>query len=293
MRRRDFISGCGAAGFGLAARAQMPPPKKAKIRSSVMLPRLPGTLEQKLEIAARAGLQSVELSGEYTTWSEAERRGFLRLTRSFGLGVDAVNAMPRWRDMPVSMVDAADRDNLLAEVGKNIALARRIEAPMLTLMSGPALPGVPRERQFGNLVESAKGCVALAEKAGVTLLVEPRNDQAETPGFYLATVAEALELIDRVASPRLRLLFDVYHERMQTGGVTGAIEKAARYTRIYHVAGAPGRREPGTGEIDYAAVYKAIAKTGFNGYIAMEYDPSGDPVASLIRSVDAMRAALA
>jgi len=96
-----------------------------------------------------------------------------------------------------------------------------------------------------------------------------------------------------VDSPHLRLLFDIYHEQVETGSVLDAIREAAPYTEVFHVADAPGRHEPGTGTIDYPKVYQAIEETGFEGCIAMEYLPTRDPVASLIASVDQMRAALA
>jgi len=105
-----------------------------------------------------------------------------------------------------------------------------------------------------------------------------------------------------VDSPHLRLLFDIYHEQVETGSVLDAIRQAAPYAEVFHVADVPGRHEPGTGTIDhepgtgtidYPKVYQAIEETGFEGCIAMEYLPTRDPVASLIASVDQMRAALA
>ena len=96
---------------------QVPPPKQAAITSSVMLWTLRGSFEEKLEIAARAGLQSVELVGEHLEWDDAGFRAARRAAQSFRLGMDTLGAMPNWGRMPVSMVDPAQGDAMLAEVG--------------------------------------------------------------------------------------------------------------------------------------------------------------------------------
>jgi len=293
MRRRIFLQAASTSLLAAAGRAQTPPPKKAKITSSVMLWTLKGSFEHKLETAARAGIQSVELVGEYSGWTDADIARVNKLLGSFRLGIDLISAVPGWKKMPVSMVDPAQRDNLLREVRKNIGCARKLHAPMLLLISGLAMPGRPRRQQYASLLESSKRCAELAEKAGVKVLLEPLNSKIANPGPFLSTCGEALKLIREVDSPHLRLLFDIYHEQVETGSVLDAIRQAAPYAEVFHVADVPGRHEPGTGTIDYPKVYQAIEETGFEGCIAMEYLPTRDPVASLIASVDQMRAALA
>ncbi|MCU0247509.1 MAG: TIM barrel protein, partial [Bryobacter sp.] len=91
----------------------------------------------------------------------------------------------------------------------------------------------------------------------------------------------------------VRLLFDVNHEQVQVGNVIRTIQEAAPYTCVFHVADNPGRHEPGTGEMHWPNIYKAIAKTGYDKYITMEYVPLGEPVASLKKAVDEMRSSLA
>ena len=288
--RRAFL---GASAAVTAASAQTPPPPKADITSSVMLWTLEGSFEQKLETAARAGLQSVELVGEHYEWSDADIRRARRQARSFRLGMDALSAVPRWSRMPVSMVDPAQRDNLLAEVGKNIDFARKLEIPMLLLMSGNAIDGRPHEEQYASLLEGCKRCGELAAEADVTLIVEPLNDRIDHKGFFLTSCVEGLKLVKEVDNPHVRLLFDIYHEQVQSGNVINTIKEAAPYTEVFHVADNPGRHDPGTGEMYYPNIYKAIRETGYKGYITMEYLPVGDAVKSLTNAVDDMRAALA
>ncbi len=258
-----------------------------------MLWTIQGTLAQKLEVAARAGLQSVELVGEHVKWSDAEIADVKKLVRSFRLGIDTLSSVPNWRNMPVSMVDPAQRENLLKEVARNIVFAQKLEIPYLLLMSGDEIPGKTYQEQFASLLEGCKRCGDLAAKAGLTLIVEPLNRKVNHKGYFLGTCVEGLRLVKEADHPHVRLLFDIYHEQVETGNVIRTLTEAAPYTRVFHVADNPGRNDPGTGEINYANVYKAIQKTGYEGYITMEYVPLGDAAASLTKAVNEMRAGLA
>ena len=280
-------------GAGASTRlAAEQPPEKAPITSSLMLWTVKGSFEEKLEIAARAGIQSVQLVGEHTAWSDADIERVKKTLRSFRLAIDALSSVPNWSREPVSMLDPAQRDNLLKEVEKNILAARKLEAPRLLLMSGNAIPGRTYEEQWASLVESGKRAAEVAARHNVTLIIEPLNNKVNHKGYFLATCVEGLRLVREVDNPHLRLLFDIYHEQVQIGNVIRTIQEAASVTEVFHVADNPGRNDPGTGELNYPNIYRAIAKTGFRGHIAMEYLPLGDPERSLTKAVDEMRAAL-
>jgi hydroxypyruvate isomerase len=103
---------------------------------------------------------------------------------------------------------------------------------------------------------------------------------------------EGLKLVKEVDNPNVRLLFDIYHEQVQNGDVIRTLTEAAPHVAVFHVADNPGRHDPGTGELNYAAIYKAIAKSGFGGYLCMEYLPLGDQVASLTKAVEGFRGAI-
>lgn len=257
-----------------------------------MLWTLKGSFEEKMEIAAKAGLQSVELVGEHLKWTGADIDRAKKLARSLHLGMDTISSTPNWKGEPISMVDPAQRPNLLKEVARNIDFARKLEIPLLLLMSGDAIPGRTYEEEWASLVEGAKRCGDLAAKAGVTLIVEPLNTKVNHKGYFLATCVEGLKLIREVDNPHVRLLFDIYHEQVQIGNVIRTITEAAPSTSVFHIADNPGRHEPGTGEMNYSNIYKAIAKTGYNGYVTMEYLPLGEPVSSLTKALAEMRASV-
>ncbi|PYT27041.1 MAG: hypothetical protein DMG58_21285 [Acidobacteria bacterium] len=293
MQRRELLKTGAAFLAGAAASTpQQPPPPPAKITTSVMLWTLKGSFEEKLETAARSGVQSVEMVAEYANWTDADIARIKKLARSFRLGMDALIATPDWNKRPVSMVDPAQRGNFLADVRNAITYAQKLEVSQILLMSGNAMAGRTHDEQYASLLEGSKRAGDLVAAANLTAIVEPLNSLVNHRGFFLTTCVEGAKLIRQVDNPQVRLLFDIYHEQVQEGNVIRTLMEAADIVSVFHVADNPGRNDPGTGEINYRNVYKAIQKTGYSRYLAMEYLPLGDQVESLTKALNEFRTAI-
>jgi hydroxypyruvate isomerase len=292
VERRDLLKGAAALVAG-AAYAQQAPVPQTKITHSVMLWTLKGSFEEKLEAAARSGVESVQMVGEYAGWTDADVDRVKKLARSLHLGMDVLIATPNWPTRPVSMVDPAQRDNFLADVRAAIRYAEKLEVPQILLMSGNAIAGRTHEEQYASLLEGCKRAGDLLAAANLTAIVEPLNSLVNHKGFFLTTCVEGARLIRHVDNPHVRLLFDIYHEQVQIGNVIRTLTEAADVVAVFHIADNPGRNDPGSGEINYQNVYKAIRKTGYRGYVAMEYLPLGDQVQSLTKALNDFRAAMA
>jgi hydroxypyruvate isomerase len=270
----------------------MPPPKTARVTSSVMLWTLKGSIEQRLATAAEAGIQSVELVSEYVNWSDADVEKYKRLAQSYGLGMDALLSQTDWVHRPVTMVSPAHRDAFLKDVRDAIGWAKKLNVPQVIVLSGNEQPEMTREAQHASMVEGGKQAAAIARDADVKLILENLNSRVNHKGYFLTSAKEALQVVKEVDSPHFRFLFDIYHEHVQNGNVIAAITEAAPYVSVFHVADAPGRHDPGTGEMKWDDIYRAIGKTEYAGYIALEYEPKGDEVQSLIAAVTQMRKGL-
>ncbi|MFB3827995.1 MAG: TIM barrel protein [Bryobacteraceae bacterium] len=288
MVRRQFLAGVG--GLAVAQAPQVPPPK-AKITSSVMLWTLKGSLEEKLEAAARSGVQSVELVAEYAEWSDADFERYRKLCRGFRLVTDSIAACPNWARRPVSMLDPAEREGFLADLRNAIQVARKLEVPQIILMSGNTIAGRTREEQRASLLEGLKRAADLAAAASLDVILEPLNSLVNHKGYFLDSCVEGLRLVKEADNPHLKLLFDIYHEQVQAGNVIRTLTEAAPHVAVFHVADNPGRHEPGTGELNWPNIYKAIRKTGFAGYVCMEFLPQGEQVAALTKALNEFRAA--
>jgi hydroxypyruvate isomerase len=295
--RRSFLKIAGGALLGAsgisaqqpAATTPAPAPRKARITSSVMIWILSGSMEDKLRKVAETGIQSAELVSEYTAWSDADAARYMKLARSYGFGFDTLMAQTDWAHQPNSMVNSEHRERFLKELSAAITWAKKYDVPQILLMSGNEQPGMSYDAQFASLVESGKRAADLAAANDVTLILENLNSKVNHKGYFLTSAKEATKAVQQVDHPHFRQLFDIYHEYVQHGDPIEAIQAAEPYVRVFHVADAPGRRAPGTGDMKWDDIYKAIGKTSYASYIAMEYLPPADEVASLIKSVNQMR----
>jgi hydroxypyruvate isomerase len=287
MERRSFLQ-AGAGALAAAAALPATAQTESKVTPSVMLWTLKGSFEDKLECAAHAGCKSVELVAEHAKWSDAEAQRMKRLAESLGLKMDTILASPDWGSRPVSMVRPEQRDAMLADVRTAIEWSKKLDIPQIIMMGGNEVPGKSYQEQWDSLVEGSKRAAEIASKSNAKLIFEPLNSKVNHKGYFLTTCVEGLKLVKAVDNPHFRLLFDIYHEQVQIGNVTRTAVEAMPFVAVYHIADNPGRNDPGTGEMNYAKIYDAIRKTGYSGYVTMEYLPVGDQKGSLRTAVGDM-----
>jgi hydroxypyruvate isomerase len=287
MDRRAFLKSTGAVALAQAVQAQ-----NTVITSSVMIWTLKGPFEKRLEVASQSGVESVELVSEHSEWTDAQIRDMKKLAASLHLKMDTIIGQLDWKHRPVTMVKPEDREGFLSDVRQAIVFAQKLDVPQIILMSGDEVPGRTREEQYACMLESVKRAGDLAAKADLNLIIEPLNNKVDHKGFFLNTCGEGLKLVKESQNPHVKLLFDIYHEQVQAGNVIRTMREAAPHVAVFHIADNPGRNDPGTGEMNYENIYKAIASFGYKGYVTMEYLPIGDQTASLTRATKSMRATL-
>ncbi|MEK7753621.1 MAG: TIM barrel protein [Acidobacteriota bacterium] len=193
-----------------------------------------------------------------------------------GAGVLVVNKVPDVNALGCSLSDAADREGFLRELQYCIAAAEAVQCDRLEVLSGNLLPNLPRAEQMASAVETLRAAVPLLERHRMTAVVEMLNSTQEHPGYFLDTVPDALALIDRVGSPRVRLLFDIYHVQLGEGNIIRKLREHIGHIGQIHFADVPGRHQPGTGEINYRNVFKTIYDLGdrYTGFVTAEYEPT-------------------
>jgi hydroxypyruvate isomerase len=161
-----------------------------------------------------------------------------------------------------------------------IKYAQFLEVKQVNCLCGKKLPDVEESLQRETLLANLRFAAAELEKAGIRLLLEFVNNY-DIPGFYPHTTAETIAIVEEAAQNNLYLQYDIYHAQRSEGELIATINKnSARISHI-QIADNPGRHEPGTGEINYPAVFKAIEETGYTGYIGLEYNPKTSTLYSL------------
>lgn len=177
----------------------------------------------------------------------------------------------------------------LKKLRESIDLAVAVDCPSVITFTGMREPGIDDDTGARNCVDCFKQAVAYAEKKKVNLVLEHLNSRDDThpmkghPGYFGDDVDFCVDLINRVGSPNMKLLFDVYHVQIMNGDVIRRIRQYRDVIGHYHTAGNPGRGElDDSQEINYPAVMREIAATGYTGYVAQEFIPTwDDPVAAL------------
>ena len=103
----------------------------------------------------------------------------------------------------------------------------------------------------------------------------------ENPNFYMTSADEGIEVVRAVNHPQVQFLYDIFHEQMSYGNLIDKLDKHIDVIGLIHIADVPGRHEPGTGEINYANIYRKLAQLNYRHNVAMEFMPTGDPVSTL------------
>lgn len=182
----------------------------------------------------------------------------------------------------VPLVDPERRSEFLSALREALAVARRLSCSTLLATTGQALPGRSRPEQHEAIVAALRAAAPLCADAGVTLVLEPLNVLVNHQGYYLDTSAEGFQILDEVGSPAVKLLYDIYHQQITEGNLISTITANVAKIGHFHVADVPGRHEPGTGEINYRNVLRAVEAVGYRRYVGLEYHPSVDAMATLL-----------
>ncbi|EPY09858.1 TIM barrel protein [Paenibacillus alvei] len=214
-----------------------------------------------LEKIKEHGLHGLEY---YSWWNLDDLKQIAKEQDRIGVGISATCTKF------FNLVDESFRDDYIAGIRDTIEACKILNVTSIISQTGNALEDVPREEQRSAMVETLKRCAPLLEEAGIVLEVEPLNGLVDHYGHFLQRSDESVEVIDRVDSPNVKLVFDVYHQQVTEGNV---IRNATHYIdRInhFHIADNPGRNQPGTGELNYVNILRAIKETGFSGFVGLE-----------------------
>ncbi|HEX7901223.1 MAG TPA: TIM barrel protein [Planctomycetota bacterium] len=177
--------------------------------------------------------------------------------------------------------DPANKAMVLQKLREGVDLAVKFEAPAVITFTGMRVKDLSDEQMTKNCVETWKEACAYAEEKKINICFEHLNSRDSShpmkghPGYFGDDVDHCVDMIKAVGSPRMKLLFDIYHVQIMNGDVIRRIGLYKDYIGHYHTAGVPGRGElDETQELNYPAIVKAILATGFTGFLAQEFLPT-------------------
>jgi hydroxypyruvate isomerase len=177
--------------------------------------------------------------------------------------------------------DPAKHDMLVDELERTIPLAEAAGVPNVIAMFGNR-KGRSDEEGAANCVTGLRRIAASAEKHGVTVCVELLNSRIDHKDYMGDHTAFGIKVMEGVGSPRVKLLYDIYHMQIMEGDIIRTIRDNIAHLGHFHTGGVPGRHElDDTQELNWRTVCQAIADTGYQGFVAHEFMPSRDPLTSL------------
>ena len=192
--------------------------------------------------------------------------------------------------LPDGLNKQANHDRIEVELAKNIDVARKHQIPGLICFSGNRNPGQSDEEARETTAAGLRRVAKIAEKAGVNLNLELLNSKVDHPGYQCDHTAWGADIVRRVGSPRVKLLYDIYHMQIMEGDVIRTIRENIQIIGHFHTAGNPGRLEmDDTQELNYRGICQAIAQTDYNLYLGHEFKPKGNLLESLRRAFDVCR----
>ena len=271
MNRREFGRLSAGAAMAAARRGASGQGNGGgkEVRFSFMLWALQkqGPFEQCVDWVAEAGYQGVELVGEFQKWSPTERAATMARMRRLGMVFDAMSGVKAGFAVP------EQTETFRTQFAQHLQAATELECPKVILLSGKRVEGIGDRVQRRTSIENLTWAAEKADQAKIDIVIEP-IDLLENPTIFLASVTEGFEIARTVNSPRVKVLYDFYHEQRSFGNLIEKLEQNIDWVGLVHVADVPGRHEPGTGEIDYGSIYRKLGELKYSHWIAMEYYPT-------------------
>ena len=257
------------------AQSQPKPPRNGRVRQSVSrwcYKQIP--LDKLCTEAAAMGLVGIDLlqPEEYTV---PARSGLLCTMGYAGGG-----------EINLGLNRTEHHAAIEAGLRKGIPLASKAGVPNVITFSG-LRDGLSDEEGARNTVAGLRRIRPIAEDHGVTVCMELLNSKRDHPGYMCDGTAWGARVMQEVDSPRIKLLYDIYHMQIMEGDLIATIRANSQYIGHYHTGGVPGRHElDHRQEVQWDAVMRAILATGYTGFVAHEFIPTADPLTSLRQAVD-------
>jgi len=196
-----------------------------------------------------------------------------------GLSIAAINGH---NSISSGFNDESQHDRIEREIESNLAIATKYGIPNLIVFSGNRRNEESDEQGAQATAAGVQKVIKAASDAKVTLVMELLNSKVDHSGYQCDRTKWLVDIVKQVGSPNFKALYDIYHMQIMEGDLIRTIRENAEFIGHYHTAGNPGRNEiDDTQEINYAAVFSAIARTDYSGYIAHELIPATDPVNAL------------
>jgi hydroxypyruvate isomerase len=235
------------------------------------------SMEELCRAASEIGYAAIEMWGREDDFEEV-----VALAKRHNL---VVASMVGHASLPDGLNKRSNHDRIEKELRESIDIAAEHDIPGLICLSGNRQADQTEEDAMEAVADGLRRVAPYAEEKGVNLNLELLNSKVDHPGYQCDHTSWGVAVCERVSSPRVKLLYDIYHMQIMEGDVIRTVQENIQWIGHFHTAGNPGRRDmDDTQELNYAGICKAIAATGYDLYVGHEFSPKGDLVEALRRA---------
>ncbi|MBM3990239.1 MAG: TIM barrel protein [Planctomycetes bacterium] len=235
--------------------------------------------EKRVELALAHGFDGIE----FWPWRNKDLAALERLAKDRGVKFVQFTA---WGFEP-GLCNPDHHAKAVEEVRAACKTAQRIGAPMMTIVAGNNQKGMTTEQMHAHVTTGLKLLAPIAEAHDVLLILEPMNGRVDHPGHCLYGSEAAVRICREVDSKHVKINWDLYHMQLAEGDLCGRLADGIDQLGYVQVADTPGRKEPGTGEIHWPRVFRAVAELGYKGYVGLECWPKDGEAQAIERLIAA------
>jgi hydroxypyruvate isomerase len=234
------------------------------------------SLDDLFKTGAGIGYAAVEF---WNRENEEDYEEVIETAKRHGL---AVASMSGHHALPDGLNKRSNHDRIEAELCESIDVATKHGIPGLICFSGNRQPHQTKLEAIEAVADGFARIASYAEEKGINLNMELLNSKVNHPGYQCDHTAWGVAVCEKVNSPRVKLLYDIYHMQIMEGDIIRTIRENIRWIGHFHTAGNPGRQDmDDTQELNYAGICRAIAATGYDLYVGHEFRPKGDLIEAM------------
>ena len=289
MQRRDFLMAGGAMAGGMLAATSSEAAEPAATTQSAT-----ATHKFQLKYAPHFGMFRASAGDDpveqlnfaadqgFTAWEDNGMKGrsveeqerIAKAMDELGIAMGVFVANADFGKVTFARKKDDAWDAVLADMRSSVEVAKRVNAKWMTVVPGRFDQGLEWDYQTANCIELLKRCSAILEPEGLVMVLEPLNWFTNHPGVFLHKIPQAYQICRAVGSPSCKILFDIYHQQITEGNLIPNIDRAWDEVAYFQAGDNPGRKEPGTGDIDFAAIFLRLQAGGYDGIVGMDHGNS-------------------
>lgn len=229
---------------------------------------------ERIHFAAEQGFDAIE----FWNWDNKDMPAIKEAVDAAGIEIATFQS-----NRGGTLINPDHRKNFISGIKESLDMAQQMNTKKLFILTDELgddrgvkyqFPELTEDVKYESVLSGLKELAPLAESAGVTLVLEPLNNLVDHSGYWLKHSRVGFELIRKIDSPNIRLLFDIYHQQITEGNIIESLINNLDIIGHVHVADVPGRHQPGTGELNYANILRHLSDAGYQEYVGLEFEPT-------------------